>query len=41
MPPVGTTPIRGWRRVTAIVLIASFVAVVAMGLCVTYGWVPL
>ena len=30
---------RGWRRVAAIVAIASFTGINATGLCSTYGWV--
>lgn len=30
---------RRWRRVMAIAAIAAFVAVNAVGLCSTYGWV--
>ena len=29
----------GWRRIVVLVLIASFLAINAYGLCSTYGWV--
>lgn len=32
---------RGWRRVVILVVIASFLAINAYGLCSTYGWVSL
>jgi hypothetical protein len=32
---------RGWRRVVAITVIAAFLAVDAVGLCSTYGWITL
>ena len=36
-PMAGIAPLRGWRRATAWLIIAAFLAVVASGLCTTYG----
>lgn len=36
-PMVGTPVLRGWRRAVAWLLVAAFLAVVASGLCNTYG----
>ncbi len=36
--PVGAPrPLRGWRRVVGLVIVASFVLINAYGLCSTYG----
>lgn len=35
--PVGVRQAVGWRRVTAYLVIASFLLVAAAGLCTTYG----
>jgi hypothetical protein len=39
MPAVagGVRPLRGWRRLVVIVIVASFVVINAYGLCSTYG----
>ena len=36
-PMAGTPQLRGWRRVVAWLIIVGFLAVVASGLCNTYG----
>lgn len=36
-PMAGIPPLRGWRRAVAWLLIGAFLAVVASGLCNTYG----
>jgi hypothetical protein len=36
-PPVRSTPLAGWRRVVAYVIVGTFVAIAASGLCSTYG----
>lgn len=36
--PVGSLrPLRGWRRVVGLVVVASFLVINAYGLCSTYG----
>jgi len=36
--PVGSLrPLRGWRRVVGVVVVASFILITAYGLCSTYG----
>lgn len=36
--PVGSPrPLRGWRRAVALVVVGSFLAINAYGLCSTYG----
>ncbi len=37
----GVPPLRGWRRRTAVLIVSSFTAVTAYGLCATYGHVGL
>ena len=37
MPAPVTYPRRPWHRVAAVVVIASFLALNALGLCITYG----
>ena len=39
--PSAVRPLRGWSRWVVLVIIASFVAINAYGLCSTYGWVGL
>lgn len=36
-PMVGARRLRGWRRMVAWVIVLSFVAITASGLCSTYG----
>ncbi|WP_436795832.1 hypothetical protein [Actinospongicola halichondriae] len=36
-PMAGTPPLRGWRRAVAWLIVGAFLAVVASGLCSTYG----
>jgi hypothetical protein len=36
-PMGGAPPLRGWRRVAALSVIASFLVITAAGLCNTYG----
>ena len=38
-PARSIRPLRGWARWVVILIIASFVAINAVGLCSTYGWV--
>ena len=40
-PMAGLQPRRGWRRLVILLVIASFVAINAVGLCSTYGSVTL
>jgi hypothetical protein len=37
MPPVIATRARGWRRPTVFVVIAAFLLIDALGLCITFG----
>ena len=41
MPFAGGAPLTGWRRKAALLIIASFLALTAAGLCTTYGSVGL
>lgn len=36
-PMAGIPPLRGWRRAVAWLIVIAFLAVVASGLCSTYG----
>ncbi|HUQ40599.1 MAG TPA: hypothetical protein VM030_10635 [Acidimicrobiales bacterium] len=36
-PMAGASPLRGWRRRAAIVVIVAFLLILASGLCSTYG----
>lgn len=36
-PMAGIPPLRGWRRAVAWLIVVGFLAVVASGLCNTYG----
>lgn len=41
MPFAGGVALTGWRRKAALVIVASFLALTAAGLCGTYGYVGL
>ena len=36
-PAVGAPRLRGWRRLVAWIIVAAFLAIMAAGLCSTYG----
>lgn len=39
MPAVTAHHVRGWRVPVVVLLVASFLLIDALGLCMTYGWV--